>query len=456
MPVNGGIPKSVRKPLRVLSNNGNRNGGGKISKSAIMKKKIPEKQKENDESLDRLLLVQSDLSSVLRQIDKLVVQAFELKTTSKESSKEIDSFANFLSEMLSSLKPWVPRFKKAISGPTESKNQLSKGLASESVSIAKEDDCLDVASPVNTKLDFLVSPSPLVSWRAECNVDKGRQLFLLTPLPMSKTLSSKHQDPKPSASRLAEMAEEGNTVKCEIVSSPKPSKGDHSMLIMTPCLKMSPPKSCVLLEPIHEPSHGDCRVRKSTPFHVGLKNSSSLSESPDSETSSDGLNFKYPELLGIKQRYNKSETLKKELDDSPTWLFSPPKSCVLLEPPDEKCHIPSAADQKTNLPSSKADNVKDAFPKSTILDQGKTGKRLLPVESTPLWKEPESILHTGKRPGETTLKKELWTRFEAASTYGLRHTASPSPMMRTAQKGFLDMLDEVSHGEGSPTSEVSR
>ena len=68
------------------------------------------------------------------------------------------------------------------------------------------------------------------------------------------------------------------------------------------------------------------------------------------------------------------------------------------------------------------------------------------IESTPLWKEPESTLRTGKRPGENTLKKELWTKFEAASTYGFHLNASS--LKRTTQKGFLDMLDEASCDEG--------
>jgi len=64
------------------------------------------------------------------------------------------------------------------------------------------------------------------------------------------------------------------------------------------------------------------------------------------------------------------------------------------------------------------------------------------IESTPLWKESESTIRTGKRPGENTLKKELWTKFEAASTYGFRLNASA--FQGTAKKGFLDMLEEAS------------
>ena len=59
-----------------------------------------------------------------------------------------------------------------------------------------ESDAVD--SPEETKLDSLISPSPLASWRADCTVERGRELFLLTPLPMSKTLSSKCQGPSKS------------------------------------------------------------------------------------------------------------------------------------------------------------------------------------------------------------------------------------------------------------------
>lgn len=69
------------------------------------------------------------------------------------------------------------------------------------------------------------------------------------------------------------------------------------------------------------------------------------------------------------------------------------------------------------------------------------------VESTPLWKEPESTMRTGKRPGESTLKKELWTRFEAASSFEISYNASA--LQRTARKGFLDMLEEASCDEES-------
>ncbi|PNX81117.1 hypothetical protein L195_g037132, partial [Trifolium pratense] len=57
---------------------------------------------DDHSSLTRL---HSDLSSLLYQIDELVVKALEVnKSVRKEGKREIESFSNLLSEMLSSLK----------------------------------------------------------------------------------------------------------------------------------------------------------------------------------------------------------------------------------------------------------------------------------------------------------------------------------------------------------------
>ena len=87
----------------------------------------------------------------------------------------------------------------------------------------------------------------------------------------------------------------------------------------------------------------------------------------------------------------------------------------------------------------------------SLFSTGPISDSLLLVESTPMWEEPESTVRTGKRPGENTLKKELWTKFEAASSYGLR--SNVSALQRTAQKGFLDLLDEVSCDGESPVTD---
>ncbi|KDP40858.1 hypothetical protein JCGZ_24857 [Jatropha curcas] len=523
---NEGKAKSARRALRDVSNNfnnhvsSNNGGGGKFSKSVNTNKKlISEKQIESQQSvatvqqecsgggeeedyLDRLLLVQSNLSSLTRQIDELVAEAFKLKATSKEGRGEVESFSHVLSDMLSSLKPWVPRFQKVLSSPSKSENESGKRLGEKIVSAVNEDENLEVESPEQTRMDSLISPSPLVSWRADCNIERGKQLFLLTPLPISKTLSSKHQDlskslferiasnpavelpsilsvsgdlnddllegiaTKPTLTKPSDLlVNEGKSnIDSECFSPPILSKRDHSIFVMTPCLKMSPPKSCVLLEPVSEPSHKNrAMVRQSTPFPVGLH--SQISESPSDSEGSEDLAFKYPELLGIQAAY-KSKFGQKELEASPKWSFSPPKTCVLLEPPDEKSpdtivaadnHLPISApllNQQTNLSLSKYNDQDGCHEIKKSCNHEPIHENFNLVESTPVWKEPESTIRRGKRPGENTLKKELWTKFEAASTYGLRLNAFS--LQRTAQKGFLDMLDEVSLDGGRPSADSLR
>lgn len=321
------------------------------------------------------------------------------------------------------MQPWVPRFQKSLLSPSAGESGDS-GKCPESGTVPSlnenEKECFDVGSPEETTMDdSLISPSPLVSWRAaaDCSVERGRQLFLLTPLPMSKALSSKSGDLsksvfekitsnstvelpsflnilegendyllegvainqtsiKPSGSVDAEM---DKTLKCGVVSSSSAfPKRDHSMLFMTtPCLKMSPPKSCMLLEPIHESfRRGDCGARKSTPFPVGINNSG-LSESSSQGETSEDLSLKYPELLGIHQTY-KPGIAKKELESSPMWLFSPPKSCILMEPPDEKSlgnvatdlHFPSAINKQSELSLLKGNYVMDAPQQNKMINQG--------------------------------------------------------------------------------------
>lgn len=242
------------------------------------------------------------------------------------------------------------------------------------VHLVKEDTSVAV-SPEHSDFDSRVSPSPLVSWRADSTIEGGRQLFLLTPLPRPKAFSSKFQCPSKSAiqnitsnptfklpSRIAlsentnddlpegvsikptpikvsetPLTRTGTSLKPGLVSPPNFSKKDCNMLVMTPCLKMSPPKSCILLEPISELAHKDVRwCRKSTPFPVGIQDfsSSQTSESSSSEES-ENLALKYPELFGI-QKPQKLGNGRKGVEASPDWLMSPPKTCVLMEPPDEK------------------------------------------------------------------------------------------------------------------------
>lgn len=237
----------------------------------------------------------------------------------------------------------------------------------------QDDESIAIQSPEQDKMDSLISPSPLVSWRANCTVERGRQVFMLTPLPISRALSSKCQEssrsllekitlaaaPPPSLTLPQEIKDDSlidvaiyptpnkpfdtlvrrkdNTEELGFASPMVLSKRDCSLLMMTPCFKGSPPKSCSLLEPISESSHwGNVNVRKSTPFPVGVNkySESELSES-SGDGAPDGLATRYPELLGIRQAIKLGIGREKKAS-SPDWFMSPPKSCILMEPLDEK------------------------------------------------------------------------------------------------------------------------
>ncbi|KAJ4957634.1 hypothetical protein NE237_024745 [Protea cynaroides] len=485
MPKNNSKMKSSRKPLADISN------GGKFSKAVKKNSSDSEVQVVEDDALDRLLCVYSSFSNLIQQLDPLVVQAFKCKLASKKEMKEVESFTNVLSDMHSSIELWIPRFQKVLSSlsvefdsqlgqsseasPTakaelsndpSSKKQLEidsqLGQSSEASPTANAELSNVLSSKKQLEIDSHVSPSPLVSWRAECTIENGRQLFLLTPLPRSKAHPSKNRgssklahernvdtnalsdanlwlpslftlgdtngdlmervelNPKPNEvtnSTLAQtVAQTVNTQVSGFLSPPRFSHGDQSVFLMTPRFKVSPPKSCVLLEPISETSHQENNaIPKFTPFVVGTEDTTSESSSGEITKS---LALKYPELFGPK--LTQKLEIGKQVEASPGWFISPPKTCVLMEPPDKR--------QEHQLTK-----------RSDYHELESTNLGLL--ESTPLW-ESERKIQIGKRPGENTLKRELWTKFEAASSSQLHFDASI--LQGTLQKGFLDRLEEVS------------
>ncbi|KAL3648643.1 general substrate transporter [Castilleja foliolosa] len=75
-----------------------------------------------------------------------------------------------------------------------------------------------------------------------------------------------------------------------------------------------------------------------------------------------------------------------------------------------------------------------------ILDVAHLQKGTLDLtETTPMIKEPMSSFQIGKQAGENTLKKELWTKFEAATAFDEPILEDDDP----TKKGFLDRLDEA-------------
>ncbi|CAA0837288.1 Unknown protein [Striga hermonthica] len=444
MPRNSGVAKSkmrsksTRKPLRDVSN-------AKIAVKPADNLKINSEhergQMGDDDSLDRLLLVQSDLSSLVRQIDELVVQALQL--TGDKGMKEIIQFADVLSDMQASLKPWVPRLQKALlSQSTAPKNESEQSTERTVSCVPVEHEGTLFESPEKTKWESLVSPSPLVSWRAECNTEGGRQLFLLTPLPQKGAFSLKRQ--VMSIPTFQNIETEENT-KCG--NSTKISEANClSTFVMTPRVRMSPPKSCILLEPISKSAQKKKTLGayKATPFPPAhARNSGGGSQDSDSSgtQSSDDLAIKYPELFGIKLN-----DLEKKMveEDSPDWIVSPPKTCVIMEPADEKLLENTFGNNLGKQKDAACDQQDNLFALKKVDYKGgqAIGCKIDLVESTPMIKEPISCLRTGNQPGENTLKKELWTRFEAATTHGM-HFGDSILQDKTTKKGFLDRLEEA-------------
>ncbi|KAK7841211.1 hypothetical protein CFP56_015713 [Quercus suber] len=98
----------------------------------------------------------------------------------------------------------------------------------------------------------------------------------------------------------------------------------------------------------------------------------------------------------------------------------PPKTCVLLESLDEKSMNNVADGWQMPITTHFQSANKLVFTKGRQYP-------MWPSTKTPwwqftinrqhsMWKEPKSVIHRGKHLDENTLKKELWTKFEVAST----------------------------------------
>ncbi|CAL9100344.1 unnamed protein product, partial [Musa acuminata var. zebrina] len=411
---------AARKPLRDVSNAAN----------ALPSRKKSRAKDGADGALDRLLLLRSDLSSLVSQIDELIAQAMENRTISKKASQDIDSFRSILSDMHFSLKPWFSRLRQSFdTSLTATENKL-KSLDTNPVPGAVRDRDAAASRRNEPELNLIVSSSPLVSWRAgTCTVDCGRQLFLLTPLPKGKPSVSKCPgSSKHMAGVFTEKEQSGRhklppfsvnvgnacrdlIERVEEKHEPTGLSNAHSFGQMSGALdsgSASPlslsnqknreneitlrlPKSSGMLDPISEPSQQD-----------------GVPEDDNDAEVSDRLSMTCQELFGM-QAAPVFMSRRKKVDGTLNWFLSPPRTCILLEPSDEK-PLPTPANSQLSL-------------------------------ATPICKNLDST-REDKLPGETTLKRELWTRFEAASSNHLH--IDVSVFQDTRRKGFLDMLEEVS------------
>nr|XP_043618083.1 uncharacterized protein LOC122589827 [Erigeron canadensis] len=417
--------RSKRKPLRDISTNPN-------ASTFVMKKKPNNNknthpQQHSSGPMDRLLLAHSQLSVLIHQIDELVVQAVDRKVS---NTKDVEMFADVLQEMQTSLKPWVPRFQKVLStSATGSDNQLEKSFANMNIAPSRNEELSKaIDSPYLDKLDFMVSPSPLVSWRDDGAADGGRNLFMLTPLPRPTPFTSRLKKSSKSVfKKINDDVTIGNNavtvgpVESVFSSTEKLIQRKNSVVVSTPCLKMSPPKSCILLEPASECCN-KINGTKNPTIHHPLGGGSGGSEPSSSEPSD--LALKYPELFGIR-RANKLGNARNVVEESPGWGFSPPKTCVLLEPGDDLSN-------DTNL--TRAGDYKSVVSRNEV------------IESTPMCKDFDTTILKGKCAGENTLKKELWMRIEATIAYKFPPKASvdQGTANTSTSRGFMDLLEEAS------------
>ncbi|WOK95704.1 hypothetical protein Cni_G04411 [Canna indica] len=453
---------AARKPLGDISNGGN----------PLLSRKKSGPKSSDDGALDRLLLARSDLSNLIGQIDELASRAIENKTISKKASQDIDSFTKILSDMHSSLKPWFSRLQQSFgNGLAASENKFSQPSNTNSVSGAIGSGDAVESNNDKSELELIVSPSPLVSWRAgTCTVDCGRQLFLLTPLPKSKACLSRHPG---SSKYMTEILVDKRKSNChqlfplsvssdnthddllggveekqaptdvsEAFSFKQPTATLESVCLFTPGLS----KSSVLLDPIFE----RCQQEVAETSELAEdSNDAEVSNDPNHEVSN-SLATKYQGLLGLRPA-SRFSTRRKEVDETLDWFLSPPKTCILLEPSEEK-PLPTP---ETCILLEPSEERPLPTPNTCVLLEPSEEKPVpTPANvrfsfATPVWKDLEST-QKGKLPGEATLKRELWTKFDAVSSNQLYFDASV--FQRTGKKGFLDMLEEVSAKTTKPDS----
>ncbi|KAG8086184.1 hypothetical protein GUJ93_ZPchr0010g7549 [Zizania palustris] len=521
-----------RRPLRVLSGNRTPHPPGsrgrkpappaaRPSAAAAAPACPPASGTTSDAAaLDRLLLARSDLASLVSQIDELVCRALQCQTLSKRGKQEIESFNCFLSDTVSSLKQWSSSLEQVLeASPDKSKNMFKSAMGTCSISATKGNDKVLCSSNLHDP-DLIVSPSPLVSWRAgPCMADVGKQLFLLTPLAKTKACTSRC--PKSSTTQLKttasmdelnlpnipvlrltisdddrpdlERSMKVNEAKTGLMTPHfiKAKKGSSEISLFSP-FSFSVQKSGRALPSPCLRTALSCKQQRFSPILEGSKKEDILSTGPTqsskpSETSggmlsdeiSKDLASRYPDFYGFNQS-TITTYRRREADDTLDWFLSPLKTCVLMDPSDDKPISSPARDDKSfinapwkglerdnhNLQTTKEFSdekpiqTPSVYSKKALLGtpwkalesdnlqktQGISDDKPIQtpvVHSRALFGTPfESTNLKGRRAGETTLKKELWTRFEAVSSNELHF--DNSVFQRSDGRHFLDILEEAS------------
>uniref|UniRef100_A0A0D9WIZ2 hexokinase n=1 Tax=Leersia perrieri TaxID=77586 RepID=A0A0D9WIZ2_9ORYZ len=241
----------------------------------------------------------------------------------------------------------------------------------------------------------------------------------------------------------------------------------------SPCLRTTLSCKQQRFSPISEGS------RKEDIPSTGPTQSNKSSEASDEMLSNEiskDLASRYPDFYG----FNRPATTyrRREADDTLDWYLSPLKTCVLMKLSDEKPIEPPARDGKpfvdTPCKALESDNLQkikelsDDKPiqtpsvhsrallgtpwkglESDVLKKGQGISDDKPIQTPAMhntallgtpWKGLESTNRKGRQAGETTLKRELWTRFEAVSTNELHFDRSV--FERSDGRRFIDILEE--------------
>lgn len=193
------------------------------------------------------------------------------------------------------------------------------------------------------------------------------------------------------------------------------------------CLKTALSNKQQLFSPIPEcPRREDFSSDGTT---QGDKHSKACDDLSSSDEISKDLASRY-DLYGL--NHFSDTPRRRETDDTFQWFLSPPKTCVLMNPSDDDKTIPIPTPATMNMRGQQ--DIADGKPVQTPALHSKA------LLATP-WKGLESTNLKGRRAGETTLKRELWNRFEAVSTDELHFDMSL--FQKIEGKRFLDMLEEA-------------
>ncbi|KAK8945175.1 hypothetical protein KSP39_PZI007565 [Platanthera zijinensis] len=317
---------------------------------------------------------------------------------------------------LLTIQPWVSRLSQVHFTSTRSPQKIH-------ASTDQDRNC----SP-----DMIISPSPLVSWRAGGGGGfvTGRPLFLVTPLS------------KPSE-RILSLCPESSKLGVRNFSM---KETNEEALQLSPSVIVS--RNGGNLPEI---------VKKSNMSETRIKMSVSIEPPPlfNFSEAYSGMGGASDDTSSLSLHHN-STIGRRDSGEGLEWFLSPPKTCALMDP-DDGSKIAEDKSSSSSIPTisisasmdspspqelhdfagKRYDEALEWFlspPKTCALMEPLEGK----AQSTPV---PSESALKNPRPGENTLKKELWTKFQAVSMGRMSYTDSVP--QEAPKKDFLDLLEEL-------------